>query len=99
MIKSTKNNKLFEELGFSPEESVVLELKSDIYVKICKIVEEKGYSRRDLEKIFDVPQSRVSELMTGKLDLISLDKLVNYVIKLGHKVSFDILPEKRKKAL
>ena len=52
-----------------------------------KIIENKGYDQRALQKILDVPQSRVSELMTGKISKMSAEKLVSYLDKLGGMIT------------
>lgn len=61
----TRGN-LFEDLGFSNEESCLLAFKTEIHSLILKKIEKKGYTRLALEHIFDKPQPRISELMTGK---------------------------------
>ncbi len=94
-IVKIDSEKLFEKLGFSDEDSAILRFKADLYIEICKIVQKKKYSRRQLEKIFDAPQSRVSELMTGKLDKISIEKLINYIEKLGAVVKPVVTKDRR----
>lgn len=74
---------VFHDLGFNEEESVALNLKSDLYGKVLEIIRKQNLKPRDLEKIFDVPQPRVSELMNGKISSLSLEKLISYLEKLG----------------
>lgn len=91
-MKNTKNlgkpehitrGSVFEDIGFTPEESAVLIVKSQIHDLILEQVKKKRHSRRDLEKILDVPQPRISELMTGRISHVSIEKLLKYVSKLG----------------
>jgi predicted XRE-type DNA-binding protein len=86
--KATKN--LFEDLGFTAEEASDLKYRAELFLHIRKICEREGYSRRDLEKILDVPQPRVSELMTGKIDRFSADKLLGIIDGLGYVVQFKL---------
>jgi len=75
---------VFEDLGFSPEESAALKMKADIYLQIKKSIESKGHSQKDLGEILDQPQPRVSELINGKISKISIEKLLGYLEALGH---------------
>lgn len=74
---------VFKDIGFSDEKAQLLELKSSILIRITQLVEKHEISRRQLEKILDIPQPRVSELMTGKIDRLRVDTLLTYFIKLA----------------
>ena len=74
---------VFADLGFDVEESSVLKIKSDLLISIQSIAQKRGYRQRDLEKILDQPQSRISELMNGKISKMSIEKLLTYLEKLG----------------
>lgn len=86
MIKYTTNS-VFHDLGFKNDEALILQFKAELLIKIKEIVETKDLKRRDLEKILDVPQPRVSDLMTGKIDKFSIEILILFLIHLGAKVS------------
>ena len=79
-------DKLFEDLGFSPEESAVLELKLKLHNEIMKVVTKQNLTSRQLERLLDVPQPKVSDLMTGKISKMSVDKLTKYLHRLGREV-------------
>lgn len=78
----TKGNVL-DDLGFDDQTTLELKLKYQIHEGIMALVEKNGYSPRDLEKLFDVPQPRVSELLRGKLGMISVKRLLWYMDRLG----------------
>ncbi len=78
-----KNKSVFHDLGFNDNESVSLTLKADLHLKILDIVEKQKVTPRELEKILDVPQPRVSELLNGKISTLSIEKLISYLEKLG----------------
>jgi len=78
-----KQKSVFHDLGFSHQESMALTFKAEIYSKILDVVKAKKLSSRELEKILDVPQPRVSELLNGKLSSASIEKLLNYLERLG----------------
>lgn len=94
-MKETFDN-VFEALGFEKEESQSLRIKSQLMLEIQNLVNKRGYSRRELEKKLDVPQPRVSELMTGKIDKFSLEKLVGFIDKIGGLVEVKVKEDRRK---
>ena len=77
---------VFEDLGFSPEDAAVLRLKTKLHMEIMEVVEKKKLSPRELAKQLDVQQPQVSELMTGKISKMSVDKLTKYLYRLGRDV-------------
>jgi len=72
---------VFDDLGLSPKKAASLELKAVLHQEIVKKAQK--YTRGDLEKMFDETQSRVSQLMTGKISGFTLDMLVFYAECLG----------------
>ncbi len=78
-----KEKSVFHDLGFSASESAALTFKADLYLKILDVIKSKKLTGRELEKILDVPQPRVSELLNGKLSGLSIEKLLTYLEKLG----------------
>ena len=74
---------VFHDLGFSNSKSVALIVKSELYDKVLKTVEEKKLSQKDLVKLLKVPQPRISELMNGRISSLSIEKLISYLQTLG----------------
>ena len=84
-IKYGSDN-VFKDLGFDENESVELKFKADLYVLLKKTLEKQSLTSRQLEKLWDVPQPRVSEVVTGKLDKVSIARLLNFLSALGVSV-------------
>ena len=84
-MKKTKTTKddLFEDLGFSKEESAGLKRRADCVVEIVRIVRENEYTQKDLSKILDLPQSRISDLLNAKISKFGLETLLDYLELLG----------------
>lgn len=81
----TRGN-VFEDLGFSPEEAAILRMKTQLHIEIMRAVEKQGLTPRQLEKVLDVPQPRVSELLGGKISRMTADLLAKYLYRLGREV-------------
>lgn len=58
------SQKLFEDLGFSPQEAAALKLKADLNTRIVKAA--AGYTQQELRKRLGTSQPRVSDLLRGK---------------------------------
>ena len=80
---SKKIKPVFEDLGFTKSESLAMSFKVDLYLNIIKIIKQRDHKSKDLQKILDVPHSRISELMNARLSIVSIEKLIDYLEKLG----------------
>src|SRR5713226_5195825 len=72
---------LLDDLGFSPQQATILKFKADLYQAILK--HARKYSPKQLQVILAEPQPSVSELLNGKIDNKSVDKLLYYAGRLG----------------
>jgi predicted XRE-type DNA-binding protein len=90
----TKGNVL-DELNMSEQERLELKLKADLHQDILKLIKKKKITPRQLEKLFDIPQPRVSELLRGKLSLLSVSKLLYYAHVLGAHADVKLKPSGR----
>ena len=82
-----KRANVFEQLGFSAEECAVLMLKTRLLGNILDIVKAHGYSQKELGQLLGQKQPHVSDLLNAKLGKISIEKLVDYLDRLGAEVS------------
>jgi predicted XRE-type DNA-binding protein len=82
--RKTVQGNIFAALGFESEEALDLKLRSDLLMIIHRIILK--YDARQLQQILGEHQPRISELMNGKLDKLSLNRLVRYAAKLGQSV-------------
>lgn len=87
------SDNVFMDLGFeNPDESLV---KSDLIFKISQIVKRKKYTQIQVAKIIGVDQPRVSLLIRGRLDLFSVETLMNFLNSLGQDVQIVVKPKPR----
>lgn len=77
---------VIDDLGFSPEEAAAIKLKASLHAEILLIVEKRKLRPRQLEKILDQPQPRISELLNGKISKMSAEKLAGYLSRLGVEI-------------
>jgi predicted XRE-type DNA-binding protein len=84
MTRSAGN--VFRDLGFSPDEAEHLRIRSDLLIQLQKAIRSQGLKQADAAKLLDVTQPRVSDLMRGRLDLFSVDTLIDMLARLGIRV-------------
>jgi predicted XRE-type DNA-binding protein len=90
LIAHRTRGSVLNELNMSEHERLELKLKADLHQDILKIIKKKRFTPRQLEKLFDVPQPRVSELLRGKLSLLSVSKLLYYAHLLGARADIKL---------
>ncbi|MGA8205525.1 MAG: helix-turn-helix transcriptional regulator [Woeseiaceae bacterium] len=87
--KVTKGN-VFNDLGFSDEEAVALAMRVDLAVEIEKFIKRKKMTQTKAAAYFDVPQPKISKIMSGKVSGFSIEYLVKMAAKAGKtpRISF-----------
>jgi len=78
-----RSNNVFRDLGFDPRESQVLTIKSDLMIALSRLIERRGLTQAAAAKAFGVTQPRVSDLVRGKIQLFSIDTLVDMLARAG----------------
>lgn len=81
---------VFEDLGFPKEEAEKLKVRSALMALIRRIIVEEGLTQARAAKLFGVTQPRVSDLVRGKIELFSIDALVNMVAASGRHVAVSV---------
>lgn len=61
----------------NPAQAEGLKLRSSLMLALKRHIERNGLSQTEAAKLFRVTQPRISNLMRGKIELFSLDMLVN----------------------
>jgi predicted XRE-type DNA-binding protein len=74
---------VLDELGLDRHATLELKLKAALHQKILHLIKRRRYSARDLERILQIQQPRVSELTRGKLSTLSVARLLLYADQLG----------------
>lgn len=81
---------VFADLGYSQDEAAILQMRADLMADVRKFIAAKKLNQTEAAKIFNVSQSRVSDLMTGKWEKFSLEMLITLATKAGRHVTLKI---------
>ena len=93
MRRSTGN--IFRDLGFPPDEAEHLRIRSDLLIQLQKTISSRRFKQAEAAKLLGVTQPRVSDLMRGRLDLFSVDTLIDMLARLGIRVRLAFSGAKR----
>ncbi len=83
---------VLDELGLDRQAALELKLKAALHQRILQLVKRRGCRARDLERILQIQQPRVSELMRGKLSTLSVARLLLYADLLGPEAEVKLKP-------
>lgn len=92
LITHVTRGNVLDELDLDEQELLELKLKADLHQDILKLIKRKKLTPRQFEKLFDIPQPRVSELLRGKLSLLSVSKLLYSANLLGARADVKLKP-------
>ncbi len=86
--RSTGN--VFRDLGFGPEEAASLKIRADLMIQIERLMKRRRLTQAGAGKLLGVTQPRVSDLVRGKIELFSIDTLVDMLTRAGVHVRINV---------
>ena len=89
-VSHVTNGSVLDDLGLDPQAALELKFKAMLHQKILALIRRNKYTARQLERVLDVPQPRVSELMCGKIGTLSIARLLLYAQKLGAEARVEL---------
>ncbi len=92
--RSTGN--VFRDLGFPAGEAESLRLRAALMVEIKRLMQARGVTQTAAARLFGVTQPRMSDLVRGKIELFSLDTLVDMLARVGMRVQLRVGRKRRR---
>lgn len=90
MNDSQRYNTVWEALEDSPEQAENLKLRAELMHAIREYVDGLGVSQQEAARQLGLTQPRLSDLMRGRVDRFSLDKLVTIAARSGKHVELKL---------
>lgn len=79
---------VFADLGVAnPQEA---QAKAQLARAICLLVEGEGLTQKAIAERLGIDQPKVSALMRGRLAEFSTDRLLRFLLRLGHDVQINV---------
>ncbi|NKB83891.1 helix-turn-helix domain-containing protein [Brucella grignonensis] len=86
MTEKLEYTNIFESITEDASLAADLQFRSDLLMTLIDLFDDKGWKQTQIAEALDIPQPRVSELLRGKINLFSSDRLIGYLAKLGYRL-------------
>ena len=85
---------VFADMGLpNPEERLI---KARLARLINKAIKERGWKQNYTAKILGITQPKVSDISRGRLKNFSVEKLMQFLAQLNHRVTITVQDERKK---
>jgi predicted XRE-type DNA-binding protein len=85
------NQNIFEELGFSSEESENLRVRSDLMISLRKLIRSNQWSLEEAAIQLKTTIDCVERLLAGDIDQFQVEPLITMLTHAGMKVRVEIV--------
>lgn len=89
-MKTQQFDSVWDALEDTPEAAQNMTLRSDLMIALEEYIKRNKMSQARAAELFGVTQPRVSDLVRGKIELFSLDSLINMAVAAGMKIELRI---------
>ncbi|HEY3287727.1 MAG TPA: helix-turn-helix transcriptional regulator [Gemmatimonadaceae bacterium] len=85
---------VFLDVGFPRPEAERLLIRSDLMIQVADLIKKRRLTQARAAKLMGVTQPRISDLVRGRIELFSIDTLVDMLARLGVSVSIVTKPRR-----
>ncbi|HTQ23098.1 MAG TPA: helix-turn-helix transcriptional regulator [Candidatus Binataceae bacterium] len=86
---------VFRDLGFAPKEAESLRLRARLMAELKRLIQARKLTQNSAAKLLGVTQPRISDLVRGKIDLFSIETLIDMLTRAGIRVQLRLAPARR----
>jgi predicted XRE-type DNA-binding protein len=86
------SDNVFSDLGFGRQEAEHLRIRSELMIRLTRLIQAQGLTQVQAAALLGVSQPRISDLTRGKIDRFSIDSLVAMLGHAGVSVRFTTRP-------
>lgn len=84
-MKSKRYASVWDAIEATPQAAASMRARSEMMIELTEYIRRSGWTQREAAAKFGVTQPRVSDLMRGRIELFSLDMLVDMAATVGLK--------------
>jgi predicted XRE-type DNA-binding protein len=81
----------------TPQQAASMRAKAAMMMELEQVIQKRGMTQAEAAKLFGVTQPRISDLMRGKINLFSLDTLLDMATTAGLNPVIKLMAPKRKR--
>jgi len=82
-MKNQQLNSVWDAIESTPINAASMQARSKLMMEISSVIEKNEMTQTEAAQLFGVTQPRISDLMRGKINLFSLDTLMNMAATAG----------------
>ena len=83
---------VFQDLGFNEEEAAGLKLKSYLFMALQEVIRNSSMNQKEIADIIGADQPKVSKILNGKFSEFSIERITEYLQKLGYDIHVSTVP-------
>ena len=83
MTGTQRFSNVWDAIEDTPQQAASMRARSELMMNLTKIIGDRGMTQSDAAALFGVTQPRISDLMRGKINLFSLDTLMDMAATAG----------------
>ena len=82
-MKSQTFTSIWDAIEDTPQAAASMKARSTLLMELANFIQKRGMTQDEAAELFGVTQPRISDLMRGKINLFSLDMLMNMAATAG----------------
>lgn len=88
--KPQRFSNVWDAIEDTPSEAAHMRVRSELMTAIAEHIRTNGLTQAEAAKLFGVTQPRVSNLVRGRIDLFSIDTLVQMLASAGMRLEMKL---------
>ena len=97
-MKKNRFKSVWDAIEDTSGEAANMRARSALMMALAAYVDQKGWTQAEAAAALGVTQPRVSDLMRGKVQLFSIDTLVNMLAGAGFRVEMHLMKGRKRAA-
>ena len=97
-MKKQRFKRVWDAIEDTRSEAASMKTRATLMMTLTSYITEQGWSQTEAAKALGVTQPRISDLVRGKIDLFSIDMLVNLLEVIGFRVEVHVTKGRKKAA-
>ena len=83
IVSKQRFQSVWDAIEDTPQQAASMRARSELVIQLTEVIKKRGMTQAEAAKLFGVTQPRVSDLTRGKVELFSLDALVDMAAVAG----------------
>jgi predicted XRE-type DNA-binding protein len=82
-VNKQRFQSVWDAIEDTPQQAASMRARSELVIQLTVVIKKRGMTQTEAAALFGVTQPRISDLVRGKVELFSLDALVDMAAAAG----------------